>query len=176
MDERSSDKDHLSVERLSNESARPRSAHSGNLAGHMARASAKSAGEIGQKATKGMLVDIPSAITEGLKSVPQLYGSNVRNHGPVTDARSGMVVAWKTFAWGFINGLSDVVVQPYKGAKKEGASGGAKGAMNLVTKSGAGIFGLFAYPSAGVSNSLRTATHSSTRKTIAEQHHAEVLY
>ncbi|KAF5981728.1 putative sterol glucosyltransferase [Fusarium bulbicola] len=180
LQERSSDKDHLSVERLSNESARPRSAHSGNLAGRMAGASARSAGKIGQTATKGMLVDIPLAITEGLKSVPQLYGSNVRNHGPVTDAKSGMVVAGKTFAWGFIDGLSDVVVQPYKGAKKEGALGAAKGfgkgAMNLVTKSGAGMFGLFAYPSAGISKSLRTATYSSTRKTIAEERHAEGVW
>lgn len=64
----------------------------------MAGASAKSAGKIGQTATKGMLVDIPLAITEGLKSVPQLYGGNVCNHGPVTDAKSGMVVAGKPFA------------------------------------------------------------------------------
>ncbi|KAF5664929.1 UDP-glucose,sterol transferase [Fusarium circinatum] len=180
LHEGSSGKDYLSVERLSSESARPRSAHSGNLAGRMAGASAKSAGKIGQTATKGILVDIPLAITEGLKSVPQLYGSNVRNHGPVTDAKSGMVVAGKTFAWGFIDGLSDVVVQPYKGAKKEGALGAAKGfgkgAMNLVTKSGAGMFGLFAYPSVGISKSLRTATYSSTRKTIAEERHAEGVW
>ncbi|KAL7757034.1 hypothetical protein ACKLNR_014027 [Fusarium oxysporum f. sp. zingiberi] len=180
LQERSSDKDHLSVERLSNDSVRPRSAHSGHLAGRMAGASAKSAGKIGQTATKGMLVDFPLAITEGLKSVPQLYGGNVRNHGPVTDAKSGMVVAGKTFAWGFIDGLSDVVVQPYKGAKKEGALGAAKGlgkgAMNLVTKSGAGMFGLFAYPSAGISKSLRTATHSSTRRKIAEERHAEGVW
>ncbi|RKL23387.1 Sterol 3-beta-glucosyltransferase UGT80B1 [Fusarium oxysporum] len=180
LQERSSDKDHLSVERLSNDSVRPRSAHSGHLAGRMAGASAKSAGKIGQTATKGMLVDIPLAITEGLKSVPQLYGGNVRNHGPVTDAKSGMVVAGKTFAWGFIDGLSDVVVQPYKGAKKEGALGAAKGlgkgAMNLVTKSGAGMFGLFAYPSAGISKSLRTATHSSTRRKIAEERRAEGIW
>ncbi|SCV51610.1 probable sterol glucosyltransferase [Fusarium fujikuroi] len=180
LQERSSDKDHISVERLSNDSVRPRSAHSGHLAGRMAGASAKSAGKIGQTATKGMLVDFPLAITEGLKSVPQLYGGNVRNHGPVKDAKSGMVVAGKTFAWGFIDGLSDVVVQPYEGAKKEGALGVAKGlgkgAMSLVTKSGAGMFGLFAYPSAGISKSLRTATHGSTRKKIAEKRRAEGIW
>ncbi|KAF4951968.1 hypothetical protein FGADI_7084 [Fusarium gaditjirri] len=128
--EGSTDKDHLSVERPSHDSAQPRIEHSGHLAGRMAGASAKSAGKIGQTARKGML----------------LYGGNVRNHGPVTDAKSGMGVAGKTFAWGFIDDLSDVVVQPYKGAKKEGALSAAKGlgkgAMNLVTKSGAGMFGL----------------------------------
>ncbi|CZR37590.1 uncharacterized protein FPRO_07219 [Fusarium proliferatum ET1] len=177
LQERSSDKDNLSVERLSNDSVRPRSAHSGHLAGRMAGASAKSAGKIGQTVTKGMLVDFPLAITEGLKSVPHLYGGNIRNHGPVKDAKSDMVVAGKTFAWGFIDGLSDVVVQPYKGAKKEGALGAAKGlgkgAMSLVTKSGAGMFGLFAYPSPGISKSLRTATHGSIRKKIAGERRAE---
>jgi hypothetical protein len=178
--EKAENGDHLSVNRLSNDSVRPRSAHSGNLAGRMAGASAKSAGRIGQTAAKGMLVDFPLAITEGLKSVPQLYGGNVRDHGPVTGAKSGMVVAGKTFAWGFIDGLSDVVIQPYRGAKKEGALGAAKGfgkgAMSLVTKSGAGMFGVFAYPSAGISKSLRTAVHSSTRKSIAKERHEEGIW
>jgi hypothetical protein len=178
--EKAGDGDRLSMSRLSNDSARPRSEHSGTLAGRMAGASAKSAGRIGQTAAKGMLVDIPLALTEGLKSVPQLYGAKVRDHGPVTDAKSGMVVAGKTFVWGFIDGLSDVVVQPYKGAKKEGALGAAKGlgkgAMSLVTKSGAGMFGVFAYPSAGISKSLRTAVHSSTRKTIAQERHKEGVW
>ncbi|RBR07234.1 uncharacterized protein FIESC28_10733 [Fusarium coffeatum] len=124
------DGDHLSVDRLSNDSGRPRSAHSGhsgNLAGRMATASAKSAGRIGSTATKGMLVDIPLAITEGLKSVPQLYGDKARDHGPVTDAKSGMIVGGKSLAWGFIEGIGDLAIQPYKGAKKEGALGAVKG-------------------------------------------------
>jgi hypothetical protein len=48
--------------------------------------------------------------------------------------------------------------------------------MNLVTKSGAGMFGLFAYPTAGISKSLRTATHSSTRRKIAEERRAEGIW
>ncbi|KAF4335646.1 UDP-glucose sterol transferase [Fusarium beomiforme] len=180
IQEKAEDGDRLSVKRLSDDSVRPRSAHSGTLASRMAGASAKSAGRIGHTAAKGMLVDIPLAITEGLKSVPQLYGGNVRDHGPVTDAKSGMVVAGKTFAWGFIDGLSDILIQPYKGAKKEGALGAAKGlgkgAMGLVTKSGAGMFGVFAYPSAGISKSIRTAVHTSTRQGIAQERHKEGVW
>ncbi|CZR49801.1 uncharacterized protein FPRO_16009 [Fusarium proliferatum ET1] len=135
---------------------------------------------IGQTAAKGMLVDFPLAIIEGLKSIPQLYGGNVRDHKPVTGAKSGMVVAGKTFTWGFIDGLSDFVIQPYKGAKKEGALGATKGfgkgATSLVTKSGAGMFGVFAYPSTGISKSLWTAVHSSTRKAIAKEHHEEGVW
>ncbi|RSL94307.1 hypothetical protein CEP52_012726 [Fusarium oligoseptatum] len=161
-----------SSERASGDSARPNTEHSGSLAGRMAGASAKSIGKLGPTALKGMVVDIPLALTEGLKAVPHAYGGNVRDHGPVTDAKSGMVVAGKTFAWSFIDGLSDVVTEPYNGAKKEGALGAfkglGKGAMSLMTKSGAGMFGVLAYPSAGISKSLRTAVHSSTRKAIAQ--------
>ncbi|KAJ4316058.1 hypothetical protein N0V84_008057 [Fusarium piperis] len=105
-------------ERTSVDSALPNTEHSGSLAGRMAGASAKSIGKLGPTALKGMVVDIPLALTEGLKSVPRHYGGNVRDHGPVTDAKSGMVMAGKTFAWGFIDGLSDVVTEPYKGARK----------------------------------------------------------
>ncbi|KAH6880721.1 hypothetical protein B0T10DRAFT_609391 [Thelonectria olida] len=169
--------------RPSGDSERPRSTnneHSGSLAGRMAGASAKSVGNIAPTALKGMVVDIPLAITEGLRSVPRHYGGSVRDHGPVTDAKSGMVVAGKTFAWGFIDGISDVVVQPYKGAKKEGTLGAVKGlgkgVMSLATKSGAGMFGVFAYPSAGISKSLRTAVHRSTRKAIAHERHVEGVW
>lgn len=172
---RGEDSDGLSVTSL--DTGRPKSAQSSNLAGRMAGASAKSAGRIGSTATKGMLVDFPLAITEGLKSVPQLYGDKGRDHGPVTDAKSGMIVAGKSLAWGFIDGIGDLAIQPYKGAKKEGALGAAKGfgkgAVSLVTKSGAGMFGVFAYPSAGISKSLRDAVHGSTRKVVAEERRKE---
>ncbi|CAH0057202.1 unnamed protein product [Clonostachys solani] len=163
--------------RSSGDTLRPSSERSHPLAGRMAGASAKSMGMIGLTALKGMVVDIPLALTEGLKSVPQHYGGGVRDHGPVTDAKSGMIVAGKTFAWGFVDGLSDVVVQPYNGARKEGALGTVKGigkgVVSLATKSGAGMFGVFAYPSAGISKSIRTAVHSSTRKAVARERHQE---
>ncbi|KAF6843733.1 UDP-glucose,sterol transferase [Colletotrichum musicola] len=148
-----------------------------SMAGHMAGASAKSIGMIGPTAAKGMLVDIPLAITEGLRSVPKHYGSEVRDHGPVTDAKSGAIVAGKTFAWGFVDGLSDLVMEPVRGAGKEGPVGAlkgfGKGATSLVTKSGAGMFGLFAYPSAGIAKSLRSSVHSGTRKKIAMERVSE---
>ncbi|GKT49505.1 sterol 3-beta-glucosyltransferase UGT80B1 [Colletotrichum spaethianum] len=148
-----------------------------SLAGKMAGASAKSIGLLGPSAAKGMLVDIPLALTEGLRTVPKHFGTEVRTHGPVTDAKSGAVVAGKTFVWGFVDGMSDLVMQPVKGASEEGAIGAAKGlgkgAVSLVAKSGAGMFGLFAYPSAGIAKSLRSAVYSGTRKTIANEKHGE---
>lgn len=149
----------------------------GSLAGKMAGASAKSIAGIVPTAVKGMVVDIPLAITEGLKSIPGHYGGNVRDHGPVTDVKSGAAVAGKTFAWGMIDGVSDLFVQPYKGARKEGALGAikgvGKGVANLTTKSGAGMFGLFAYNSQGIAKSVRSAFHGRTRKIIAQERHKE---
>ncbi|SPJ82351.1 probable sterol glucosyltransferase [Fusarium torulosum] len=174
------DRGSASPDNLSATSTRPGGGSSGALAGKMAAASAKSVGKIAQTATKGMLVDFPLALAEGLRSVPRLYGDEVRDHGPVTDAKSGVVVAGKNFAWGFADGLTDIVVQPYKGAKKEGALGAAKGfgkgAVNLVTKSGSGLYGLVGYTSAGIAKSLRTAVYSSTRKGIAQAHHTEGVW
>lgn len=148
-----------------------------SMAGTVGGASAKSIGMLAPTAAKGMLVDIPLAITEGMKAIPQHFGTKVRHHGPVTDAKSGAAVAGKTFAWGFVDGLSDLVMEPIRGASNEGALGAVKGmgkgAVSLVAKSGAGMFGLFAYPSAGIAKSLRTAVYSGTRKMLAKAKHAE---
>lgn len=146
-------------------------------AGQLAGASGASIAMFAPKALKGMTVDIPLAITDGLKNVPRLYGETPRDHGHVTGFKSGAAVAGKTFAWGFIDGVSDVVVKPYQGAQEEGFKGAAKGVgkgiANMVTKTGAGMFGLFSYTSAGIAKSLRTTVYTKTRKGIAEARHEE---
>jgi hypothetical protein len=149
-----------------------------SMAGTAALASARSIGMIGPIAAKGMLVDFPLAITEGLKAVPQHFGTKTRDHGPVTDAKSGAAVAGQTFAWGFVDGLSDLVMEPIRGARNGGGAVGAvkgvgKGAVSLCAKSGAGMFGLFAYPTAGIAKSIWTAVHGGTRKLVASAKHAE---
>ncbi|UPX20857.1 uncharacterized protein EKO05_0011073 [Ascochyta rabiei] len=129
------------------------------------------------KALKSMTVDIPLALTDGLKNVPWAYGDTIRDHGPVADIKSGATVAGKTFAWGFIDGFSDVIMKPYQGAQEEGTKGAAKGLgkglVNMTTKTGAGMFGLVSYTSAGIAKSLRTAVHMKTRKRIVDARHAE---
>ncbi|KAF9871324.1 hypothetical protein CkaCkLH20_11245 [Colletotrichum karsti] len=167
--------DRVSVVSTGSGSGSSKKQHS--MATKVAGASAKSIGMIGPTYVKGTLVDIPLAITEGLRAIPKHFGTEVRNHGPVTNAKSGAVVAGKTFAWGIMDGLSDLVMEPVRGAGKEGAlgafKGAGKGSASLVAKSGAGMFGLFAYPGAGIAKSLRSAVHSGTRKTIAKERHTE---
>jgi hypothetical protein len=138
--------------------------------GRVALASVKSIGTFAPKALSGMMVDIPVSLADGLKALPSHYGDSMHDTGKVTGVGSGFAVAGKTFAWGMIGGLSDLVIQPYKEVKKSGAKGLAnglgKGAVGLVSKSGAGMFGIFAYSAQGIAKSLRSATHSRSRKSI----------
>lgn len=83
-----------------------------------------------------------------------------------------MAVAGKTFAWDFADGMADLVVKPYQGGREEGIKGVGKGigkgVLGLAAKSGAGMFGLLAYPSTGIAKSIRAITHTGTEKKIAE--------
>ena len=49
-----------------------------------AAASAMSVGLLAPRALKGLAVDFPLAITEGLRSVPSQYGDQSRNHSNIT--------------------------------------------------------------------------------------------
>jgi hypothetical protein len=153
-----------------------------SLGSTAALASAKSISMLAPIAAKGMLVDIPLAITEGLRSLPTHLGTTKTHHhhqiSPVTDAKSGAAAAGQTFAFGFIDGLSDFVMEPIRGARDGGGAVGAvkgmgKGAVSLVAKSGAGMFGLFAYPSQGIAKSVRRAVHIGTRKAVERAKHEE---
>jgi hypothetical protein len=68
-------------------------------------------------------------------------------------------------------------MEPVRGAGRGGTLGAVKGvgkgAVSLVTKSGAGMFGLFAYPSAGIAKSIRTAAYGGTRKAVVNAKRVE---
>ncbi|KAB8227669.1 uncharacterized protein BDW43DRAFT_293587 [Aspergillus alliaceus] len=133
-------------------------------------ASGKSLGKFVGYAYKGAVVDIPLATTEGLRAVPRLYGEDVRDLGPVRDWKSGVAIGGKSFAYGVAGGLTDIFVQPYKGAKDEGAIGAAKGiakgTIGTMTKVGSGMLGLVAYPGHGICKSIQATGRSGTRKQI----------
>ncbi|RYP47549.1 hypothetical protein DL768_006394 [Monosporascus sp. mg162] len=87
-------------------------------------------------------VNVPLAITEGLRAVPKLYGEPVPDHEPITGWKSGTRVAGYQFALGLSTGVCDIFVQPYLGARNEGVVGAvkglAKGCVGTVTKIGSG--------------------------------------
>ena len=71
------------------------SATNAQIAGNMALASAKSVGRVHSSLFKGTMVDMPLAVTEGLRATPKLYGESVPDHEPITDWKSGAKVAGK---------------------------------------------------------------------------------
>ncbi|KAI4717975.1 UDP-Glycosyltransferase/glycogen phosphorylase [Aureobasidium sp. EXF-10727] len=142
-----------------------------------ALAGAKSIGWLAPKVVKGMVVDIPLAMAEGFHTAPRFYGDEVRDHGKVTGVGSGFAVAGKTFAYGLYDGIAGLGVQPYKDYKKSGgvgiATGLGKGLAGLVTKPGAAMVGVLAYPAAGIAKSVRAAVYNKSRKMVDLQRIAE---
>ncbi|KAL4887571.1 hypothetical protein BJY04DRAFT_225521 [Aspergillus karnatakaensis] len=142
--------------------------------------SAKSFGKAVGYWYKGVLVDMPLAVSEGLRAVPKLYGEEVKDHGNVKDWKSGASFAGKNFVHGMADGLSGLFTQPVKGAQEEGALGAlkgvAKGTLGAATGVGSAALGLVAYPAHGMMKSLHTATHSKTRKRVLQARLEEGKY
>ncbi|EMD87038.1 glycosyltransferase family 1 protein [Bipolaris maydis ATCC 48331] len=72
-------------------------------------------------------MDFSLNVAKGLHNVPKLYGAEVRQVDKVTDFQSGMRTAAKEFGYGLYDGITGLVTDPYKGAKKEGGIGFVKG-------------------------------------------------
>lgn len=130
--------------------------------------------------TRGTLVDVPVALTEGLRATPKLYGETVKDHRPITDWKSGMRVAGKDFAVGVGTGLVDIFVRPYKGARDDGvkgfATGIAEGALGAFTKTMYGVSGLYTYPAQGIWRSIHAASHASTKNGIMSARRIHNIY
>ncbi|KAF2006736.1 glycosyltransferase family 1 protein [Amniculicola lignicola CBS 123094] len=72
-------------------------------------------------------MDFTLNVAKGFHNVPKLYGGEVRQVDKVTDMQSGVRTGLKELGLGFYEGISGLVTDPYKGAKKEGAAGFVKG-------------------------------------------------
>ncbi|TGO57465.1 hypothetical protein BCON_0065g00250 [Botryotinia convoluta] len=127
---------------------------------------------LGGSITKATLFSVPMALADGFHAVPTLYDEKVRDHGALTDWKSGGVIAGKSFGYGFYDGITSIVTQPMQGAKKDGAlgfaKGLAKGTVNLITKPGASMFGLMAYPAMGLYKSINEMRLSTAQKRVLE--------
>ncbi|KAH6657053.1 hypothetical protein BKA67DRAFT_512878 [Truncatella angustata] len=147
------------------EASRSRS-RSGNRLGKAVLGSASGVGGFFKHFTKGMYVDLPLATTEGLRSMPKLYGGEVREIGKVTDWKSGAIVAGKNFKDGMVDGFTDLVREPMKGGKEQGALGAikgvGKGSANMLLKVSSGALGLVAYSGQGICKSITAAVNTET--------------
>ncbi|KAI4743690.1 UDP-Glycosyltransferase/glycogen phosphorylase [Aureobasidium sp. EXF-12298] len=141
------------------------------ITGAASAAIARGFGKAGNTFLKGGLVDIPFALAEGLRNAPAMYGDTPRDLGPVTDWKTGSIVAGKGFVFGLYDGISGLVTEPIKGAKQDGALGAlkgfGKGIGGMYWKPNAGLAGLLGYTMQGIYKSVYSAIHTKTRKLIA---------
>ncbi|KAK5693994.1 hypothetical protein LTR97_009612 [Elasticomyces elasticus] len=109
-----------------------------NVASSMALAFGKSYRKFFSSYTNGMLVEMPLAVAEGYRRLPGAWGDEAKDYGTVTDWNSGGVVAGRSFVQGIGDGFRDVLMQPIKGGREEGAWGAtkgiAKGTASLLSK------------------------------------------
>ncbi|KAL6406718.1 hypothetical protein AUP68_09521 [Ilyonectria robusta] len=116
------------------------------------------------------LIIIPFAFTEGFRSMPLLYGEEVRDYGEIHDWRSGAVVGAKSVFYGVVDGVGGLFILPYRGAQRQGPLGAVKG----VGKGFAGLFsklftatmGMAVYPLQGIYKSVWATANSRTRCSI----------
>lgn len=105
--------------------------------------SSKGVGRIVKAIVKGPM-DISVSMTQGMHNVPKLLGDDtVRPQERISDFKSGAKAAGREFGLGFYDGITGLVMQPWNGARKEGAVGFVKGL-------GRGLGGFIAKPTAGV--------------------------
>lgn len=108
---------HLSPE--SHTIPRSRSHECNNRIGQAVVGSASGVGGFFKHFFKGMYVDMPLATAEGLRSMPKLYGGEVREIGKVTDWKSGAIIAGKNFKDGMVDGFTDLVREPIRAARSK---------------------------------------------------------
>jgi hypothetical protein len=151
-----------------------------STAAAVAAVSAKSLGHLFVIYAKCALVDLPFAVTEGLRVVPLLHGETPRDYGRVTDWKSGAVAASKAFTFGVGEGLSDIFVLPVKGGIEQGTKGVfiglGKGAINIVSKTGTGVLGLISYQTQGISKSIRSAVYTTTAEKVKASKQTEGVW
>lgn len=67
-------------------------------------ASGKSVGRWFGTYTKGIFLDVPLAVAEGMRQTPALYGERVHDYGRITGWKSGAAFAAKNFGVGLAEG------------------------------------------------------------------------
>lgn len=118
-------------------------AHAGKGVGRFARALVQSP------------MELSVSITKGFHNLPKAWGDDtVRPQERVHDLKSGVRAMGREFGFGFYDGITGLVTQPWKGAQKEGASGFfkgvGKGVGGLLTKPGAAMVGILGHSMKGV--------------------------
>lgn len=104
-------------------------------------------------------MDLSLAIAQGFHNAPRLYGdTTVRTPVRVSGIQSGLKAAGSEFVFGIYDGVTGLWLQPYRGAKENGAlgfvQGVGKGFGGFILKDLAAIIGPFGYTLKGVHKEL----------------------
>lgn len=100
-------------------------------------------------------MDLSLAIAQGFHNAPRLYGdTTVRTPVRITGIQSGLRAAGEELVFGVYDGVTGLWLQPYRGARENGAlglvQGVGKGFGGFVLKDLAAIFGPIAYTMKGI--------------------------
>ena len=116
-------------------------------------------------------MELSVSITEGFHNAPKLWGDDtVRPQEQISDFKSGAMAAGKEFGFGWYDGVTGLVTQPWKGAQKEGASdfvkGVGKGIGGFATKPFAALSGILGHTMKGVHKEVQKLFGSSVQNYI----------
>ncbi|KAL8686861.1 MAG: hypothetical protein Q9218_006812, partial [Villophora microphyllina] len=100
-------------------------------------------------------MDLSLAIAQGFHNAPRLYGdTTVRTPTRITGIKSGLKAAGEELVFGVYDGVTGLWLQPYHGARENGAlglvQGVGKGFGGFILKDLAAIFGPVGYTMKGV--------------------------
>lgn len=116
-------------------------------------------------------MDISVGLTQGFHNFPKLWGDDtVRPQEKVNDFKSGVMAVGKEFGYGWYDGVTGLVTQPWKGAQKEGPGGFlkgiGKGLGGFVTKPTAGFAGVLGHTMKGVHKEMQKLFGSNVQNYI----------
>nr|GAT54436.1 glycosyltransferase family 1 protein [Mycena chlorophos] len=118
------------------------------------------------------VIDIVVSLHEGIYNMPKLYGSKVRKAGKVTDFASGIKEGGKGLFYGYYDGITGLVREPYEGAKKDGFAGAIKGSLrsfaNATIRPAGGIAGAISHPIQGLWKSVQPPVTAKRDHTLRE--------
>jgi hypothetical protein len=119
----------------------------------------KGAGRFAKAVVQGP-VDISVNFARGFHNMPRLWGDDtVRPQERVSDLKSGLKAVGREFGYGWYDGVTGLVTQPWKGAQKGGAGGFVKGIGKgiggFIAKPGAALFGILGHTMQGVNKEVQ---------------------
>ncbi|KAI4738527.1 UDP-Glycosyltransferase/glycogen phosphorylase [Aureobasidium sp. EXF-12298] len=123
------------------------------------------------KASLQSPMNLSMGIAQGFRNTPKLWGDGtVRPQEQVSDLKSGIRAMSREFGFGFYDGVTGVVTQPWRGAQKEGAGGFlkgiGKGIGGLIAKPGAALFAIPSYMMKGVHKEVQKLFGSNVQNYI----------